>query len=98
MLLSVREYDVDDILLEVGQLGRYQWNLYLYMNIQQTLGAVIALSIVFVGVEPTWGCEINTGTLSVVNDSVTRCVMYEEHSCTMIVDQPSTTIVAEVSY
>jgi len=97
MLLSVKEYDVDDVLLEVGQLGRYQWNLFFYTNIQQTLGAVIALLIVFVGVEPTWGCETNTGTVSIVNDSIARCVMYEGHSCTIVVDQPSTTIVAEVS-
>jgi len=98
MQLSLKEYDVDDVLLEVGQLGRYQWNLYLYFNIQQILAAVIVLSVVFIGVEPSWGCEANTGTLPIVNDSIQRCILYEEHFCTMVVEQPSTTIVAEVSY
>jgi len=93
----VKEYDVDDVLREVGQFGRYQWNLYLYFNIQQTLSMMIALSVVFIGAEPSWGCSVaNTGTTLVVKDSIQRCTLYEEHLCTMVVDQPSTTIVAEV--
>ena len=108
MHLKAKEYDVDDVLTEVGQFGRYQKKLFIYFNTQHILLALVALSIVFVGAEPPWKCSTakdivirsigfnaveNTNSGSVDKD---RCALYEKRSCSVEVDQPHTTIVAEV--
>ena len=108
MHLSAKEYDIDDVLSEVGQFGRYQKRLYAYFNIQHIIIALVALSIVFVGAEPPWKCS---PTKDVVIRSIgfneiehedsassqrDRCARYEKQSCSLEVDRPDTTIVAEV--
>ena len=107
MHLKAKEYDVDDVLTESGQFGRYQKKLFVYFNIQHIILALVALSIVFVGAEPPWRCstardvvirsmgfkEVNEDNGSNDKD---RCALYEKRSCSVEVDQPDTTIVAEV--
>ena len=100
MLLNVKEYDVDDVLVEVGQWGRYQQKLFVYFNIQHVLQGLVAISIIFIGVEPSWKCGVTvqdspqSRSLLDTND---KCDMYEKQSCVVKVDQPFTSIVAEVS-
>ncbi|XP_065918304.1 solute carrier family 22 member 15-like isoform X2 [Dysidea avara] len=98
MLLNVKEYDVDDVLVEVGQWGRYQQKLFVYFNIQHVLQGLVAISIIFIGVEPSWKCGVTvqdspqSRSLLDTND---KCDMYEKQSCVVKVDQPFTSIVAE---
>lgn len=107
MHLKAKEYDIDDVLTEAGQFGRYQKKLFAYFNTQHILLALVALSIVFVGAEPPWRCstardvvirsigfkEVNEENGSSGKD---RCALYEKRICSVEVDQPDTTIVAEV--
>ena len=104
----VKEYDIDDVLLEVGQFGRYQKRLYVYFNIQHIIIALVALSIVFVGAEPPWKCSTakdvvirSIGFNEIEHEEAAlsendRCVRYEKQSCSVEVDRPDTSIVAEV--
>lgn len=108
MRLNVKEYDVDDVLFEVGQFGRYQKKLYAYFNIQHIIIALVALSIVFVGAEPPWKCStakdvvIRSMGFDEVEDKKDvlsdkdRCALYEKRDCSVEVDKPDTSIVAEV--
>jgi len=95
----MKECDVDDVLIEVGQWGRYQRKLFVYFNIQHVLQGLVAISIIFVGVEPSWSCGVTVqdnsqSKLLLDND---KCAMYEKQSCVVEVDQPFSSIVAEVS-
>ena len=104
----VKEYDIDDVLHEVGQLGRYQKRLYIYFNIQHIVIALVALSIVFVGAEPPWKCSTakdvvirSIGFNDIEHEKAAvseedRCARYEQRICSVEVDQPDATIVAEV--
>lgn len=108
MRLHVKEYDIDEILTEVGQFGRYQKRLFFYFNLQHIIIALVALSIVFVGAEPPWKCssardvvirsvgfnEVEHEDDALSNDK--RCALYEKRSCSIEVDEPHTSIVAEV--
>ena len=110
-LNAVKEFDVDDVLVEVGQWGRYQKKLFLYFNCQHVLLGIILLSIIFIGVEPSWKCGMEPVTVKDTGSPQSRslldtndndkCVMYEKQSCAVEVDQPRdqpfTNIVAEVS-
>lgn len=107
MRLHVKEYDIDEILTEVGQFGRYQKRLFFYFNLQHIIIALVALSIVFVGAEPPWKCsgardvvirsvgfnEVEHEDDALSNDK--RCALYEKRSCSIEVDEPHTSIVAE---
>jgi len=95
MPLNAKEYDVDDILVEVGQWGRYQQKLFLYFSCQHVLLGISLLSIIFIGVEPSWKCGRSEPLAG--QDSPDKCVMYEKQSCVVEVDQPYSSIVAEVS-
>ncbi|XP_065918307.1 solute carrier family 22 member 15-like [Dysidea avara] len=108
-LNAVKEFDVDDVLVEVGQWGRYQKKLFLYFNCQHVLLGIILLSIIFIGVEPSWKCGMEPVTVKDTGSPQSRslldtndndkCVMYEKQSCAVEVDQPRdqpfTNIVAE---
>jgi len=108
MRLNVKEYDVDDVLIEVGQLGQYQTKLYAYFNIQHIIIAIVALSIVFVGAEPSWTCITAKDAVArsigfseikeedTLGSQKERCALYEERRCSVEVDKPGTSIVAEV--
>jgi len=110
MHLNVKEYDVDDVLVEVGQWGRYQQKLFIYFNIQHTLLGLVVISIIFIGVEPSWKCGVEPATAQdnprlehrvesrslLDTNNYDKCVMYEKQSCVVEVDQPFTSIVAEV--
>jgi len=105
MHLNVKEYDVDDVLLEVGQWGRYQQKLFVYVNCQHVLLGIILLSIIFIGMEPSWKCEVEPVAVQGSSPSIARsqdfhlndkCVIYEKHSCVLEVEQPFSSIVAEV--
>ena len=103
-----KECDVDDVLTEVGQFGRYQKRLYIYFNIQHIILALVALSIVFVGAEPPWKCSSAKDVVirsigfkeiehkDIVLSDKERCALYEKRSCSVEVDKPDTSIVAEV--
>jgi len=107
--MDPRGYDVDDLLLEMGQFGRFQIILFAYFTIQHVLIALIVMSIVFVGAQPNWWCIVNDSDILrdpkhaayigesavVVNNK--KCLMYEQQSCVIEVERPSASIVAEVS-
>jgi len=97
MHLNVKEYDVDDVLVEVGQWGRYQQKLFLYMNCQHVLLGIILFSILFIGVEPSWKCGAEPLAGQDSRRLHDKCVTYEKQSCVVEVDQPYLSIVAEVS-
>ena len=104
-----QEYDVDDLLLEVGQFGRFQIKLFVYFTIQHVLIALIVMSIVFVGAPPNWWCIVNDSDILrdpkhapyISEDAVIvnykKCLMYEQQSCIVEVEQTSASIVVEVS-
>ena len=110
MHLNAKEYDVDDVLAEVGQWGRYQKRLFIYFNLQHVLVGLVVISIIFIGVEPSWKCGVEPVTLpgtalgshklesrsllDIEDDD--KCVMYERQSCVVEVDEPYSSIVAEV--
>ena len=97
MLLNAKEYDVDDVLVEVGQWGRYQQRIFIYFNIQHVLSGLVAISIIFIGVEPSWKCGVGRDSpqsRSLLDNE--KCVMYEKQYCVVEVDQPYSSIVAEV--
>ena len=107
--MRVKEYDVDDLLVEVGQFGRYQKKLYFYFNAQHIILALVALSIVFVGAEPPWKCSTDKDVVArsigfseveeqknTAKSNEERCSLYEKRSCSVEVDRPDTSIVAEV--
>ena len=108
MRLNGREYDIDDVLVEAGQFGRYQRKLFIYFNIQHIILALVALSIVFVGAEPPWKCSTAKDVVirsigyevenknAASNNEKDRCIQYEEKRCSVEVDKPDTSIVAEV--
>ncbi|XP_065918286.1 solute carrier family 22 member 15-like isoform X2 [Dysidea avara] len=102
-----QEYDVDDLLLEVGQFGRFQIKLFVYFTIQHVLIALIVMSIVFVGAPPNWWCIVNDSDILrdpkhapyISEDAVIvnykKCLMYEQQSCIVEVEQTSASIVVE---
>jgi len=110
MHLNAKEYDVDDVLAEVGQWGRSQQRLFLYFNLQHVLLGLVVISIIFIGVEPSWKCRVEPVTspgtaqgshklesrslLDIEDDD--KCVMYERQSCVVEVDEPYSSIVTEV--
>ena len=108
MRLNGKEYDIDDVLIEAGQFGRYQKRLFIYFNIQHIILALVALSIVFAGAEPPWKCLAAKDVVirsigfevekknAASNSEKDRCMRYEEQSCSVEVDKPDTSIVAEV--
>jgi len=108
--MDLGRHDVDDLLLKVGQFGRFQIILFVYFTIQHVIIALIVMSIVFVGAQPNWWCIVNDSDILrdpkhapyIGEDAVVanykKCLMYEQQSCIIEVEQPSSSIVVEVSF
>ena len=107
--MDPKEYDVDNLLLEVGQFGLFQIKLFFYFTVQHALIAVIVMSIVFVGTQPDWWCLVKDAEvlrdpnhIPYINEDAVvashwKCVMYEQQLCIIEVNNPPGSIVVEVN-